>query len=245
MQTLRTKASRQEFFRLVVTDAHMPHLGGFALVEQIKTDATLKDPAIIMLTSSGRSGDAAQWRNKGLTAFLTKPTRQTELKAAVLKALGQASADPGLTNPLGGNPVSTPEYSLSSMRILLAEDNLVNQHLARKLLEKSGHFVTVANDGHEALRLLEQQEFDVVLMDVQMPGMDGLEVTTVLREREKQTGGHLVVIAVTAYAMKGDEERCLEAGMDGYAAKPIVPAQLYKAIEAALERRASAILVPQ
>ncbi len=244
LRTLREKASRREFFRLLVTDAHMPKLDGFALIEQIKTDAALKDLAMIMLTSGGQSGDAAELRDKGVTAFLTKPIRQAELKAAVLKALGQTAADSSPANRLSEKRSAPLEGALLPMRILLAEDNIVNQHLARKLLEKSGHLVTVARDGGEALHLLEQQQFDLALMDVQMPGMDGLEATAILREREKKTGAHLVVIAVTAYAMKGDEERCLEAGMDGYVAKPIVPAQLHKAIEAALLKRAAANLVP-
>ena len=234
LETLQTKASRQEFFRLLVTDAHMPNLDGFALSERIQMDPELKDLQIIMLTSSPQSGDAAQCRKNGLSAFLTKPVRQSELKAAVLRILGQAGAHAGPENPLAEKRLQPPEFSLDPLRILLAEDNIVNQHLARKLLEKESHLVTVAGDGRAALRLLEQQEFDLVLMDVQMPGMDGLEATAVLREREQKTGAHLVVIALTAHAMKRDEDRCLAAGMDGYVAKPIVPADLHRAIKAAM-----------
>jgi two-component system, sensor histidine kinase and response regulator len=123
------------------------------------------------------------------------------------------------------------------LRVLLAEDNAVNQHLTRKLLEKRGHTVAVAGNGREALTLLEKQSFDLVLMDVQMPEMDGFEATAAIREREKRTSEHLPIIAMTAHAMKGDEERCLGAGMDGYVAKPINAEDLFKVIAAVRGRR--------
>jgi CheY-like chemotaxis protein len=121
---------------------------------------------------------------------------------------------------------------------LLAEDNLVNQYLARKLLEKRGHTVAVAGNGREVLALLDQNSFDLVLMDVQMPDMDGFDATAAIRAKEKHTGQHIPIIAMTAHAMKGDEERCLESGMDGYVAKPIRPAALFAAIEAAVSHTA-------
>ena len=136
-----------------------------------------------------------------------------------------------LESPLVERRLPPVGLSQPSLRILLAEDNIINQRLGRKLLEKQGHVVTVAGNGREALGLLEGNEFDLVLMDVQMPEMDGLEATAALREREKKTGAHLPVIALTAHAMKGDEETCLAAGMDAYLTKPIVPAELYIAIQ--------------
>ncbi|MGH9652602.1 MAG: response regulator, partial [Bryobacteraceae bacterium] len=129
-------------------------------------------------------------------------------------------------------PAPLGARSIGALRILLAEDNAVNQRLAQKLLEKRGHAVTLANDGREALELLERMTFDLVLMDVQMPHLDGFAATAAIRAEERQTGGHIPVIAMTAHAMKGDEERCLRAGMDGYVSKPIQPAALFAAIEA-------------
>jgi len=118
-----------------------------------------------------------------------------------------------------------------NLHILLAEDNLVNQRLAARLIEKRGHTTVVVNNGREALKALERQTFDLMLVDVQMPDMDGFEATTAIREKEKVTGSHLPIIAMTAHAMKGDRERCLAAGMDDYVSKPIHPTELFRAIE--------------
>jgi PAS domain S-box-containing protein len=219
-------------FHFMLTDSDMPEMDGFALAQRVQEDPRLGQPAIVMVTSSGQRGDAARCRKAGIAAYLTKPLRQAELRKALLRAVGQRferSETPLVTRH------SLREDS-PPLRILVAEDNAVNQQLVRRLLEKRGHAVTLANNGHEAVSLLEQQRFDLVLMDVQMPDMDGFEATAVLREKEKTTGDHLPVIALTAHAMKGDEERCLQAGMDGYVAKPIVAAQLISAIGAAGSR---------
>jgi len=206
----------------------------------VKRAAKTAPPTILMVTSSGQRGDAARCREVGLAAYLTKPVREAELRQAILGALAQAtqSSSCAVTQLITRHSLreQTPPRTL---RVLLAEDNAVNQHLARRLLEKQGHTVTVAGNGREALAFIEHQPFDLVLMDVQMPEMDGFEATAALREREKGSGEHLPIIAMTAHAIKGDEERCLQAGMDGYVAKPIQPGRLFSTIAAVCSDRAA------
>ena len=215
-------------YNLVLTDMHMPKMDGFGLVENIKQTPDAETATIMMLTSGGQRGDAARCSEMGIAAYLLKPVRQTELREAICRTL-QAKKE------IGGSHMITP-YSLTHttdarpiakrLNILLAEDNLVNQKLAIRLLEKRGHQVTLAQNGKEALAELQDKTFDLVLMDVQMPEMDGLEATRTLRLREQTTGKHQSVVAMTALAMKGDKERCLDAGMDGYLTKPIRPQEL-------------------
>ncbi len=227
-----------EPFQLVITDAQMPAMDGFELAEQVRQEVRLPSPVIMMLTSSGQRGDAARCQKGGVAAYLTKPVCQSELREAILKALGRASQLSSSAEPrLITRHSLREEGPLGTLRVLLAEDNAVNQHLARRLLEKDGHTVTVAANGREALALTEQQNFDLVLMDVQMPEVDGFEATAALREQEQSTGEHLPVIAMTAHAMKGYEERCLQAGMDGYVAKPIQAGRLFSVIAAVCTRR--------
>jgi CheY-like chemotaxis protein len=175
-----------------------------------------------MLTSAGQPGDAARCRELGIAAYLTKPVRRSELRGVILLALSGPSAERDRL------PLVT-RYSLREARhagrILLVEDNKVNQLVARHLLEKRGYTVVVANNGREALSMLDEA-FDCVLMDVQMPEMDGFQCTAIIRDREQMTGSRLPIIAMTAHAMKGDEARCLAAGMDGYLSKPIQPDEL-------------------
>jgi CheY-like chemotaxis protein len=156
-----------------------------------------------------------------------KPVKQSELLDSIVEALSVATAD---EVALAATVRACPE-STTSLRILLTEDGLVNQKVAVNLLEQRGHKVTVANNGQEALTTLDNKSFDVVLMDVQMPTMDGFEATAIIRERERQSGAHIPIIAMTAHAMKGDRERCLEAGMDAYIAKPIRAKDLYETVE--------------
>jgi PAS domain S-box-containing protein len=209
-------------FGLILTDMHMPKMDGFALVERIRQRPELSTATIMMLTSAGHRGDAARCQELGVSAYLLKPIRQSELREAIARVLGAREQK-------GAIPLIT-RYSLQDardpsacLRVLVAEDNLVNQRLATRLLEKRGHRVAVAANGREALDALAKESFDLVLMDVQMPEMDGCEATAALREKEKEKGDgtHQPVIALTAHAMKGDRERCLAAGMDGYLAKPI------------------------
>jgi PAS domain S-box-containing protein len=216
--TLREALGLGRVFPLILLDAHMPEMDGFALAESIKKNPDWKTATIMMLSSAGQRGDAQRCRELGVAAYLNKPVRQGELLDAILTALG--------TRPMKEAPPNlVTRHSLreksNHLRILLVEDNAVNQVLAVRLLEKRGHTVAVAGNGKEGLAALEKQSFDLVLMDVQMPEMDGFEATTAIREKEKTSGNHLPVIAMTAHAMVGDKERCLEAGMDDYITKPI------------------------
>jgi signal transduction histidine kinase/DNA-binding response OmpR family regulator len=216
--------------RLVLTDVHMPVADGFTLAEAIKNDPATADTAVLMLTSGGRAGDAARCRDLGVAAYLTKPIKRSDLRNAILLALGVQSGE-------GNRPALVTRHSLREARrtgrILLVEDNSVNQLVARRLLEKLGHTVMVANNGREALAILDEAAFvgfDCVLMDVQMPEMDGFECTTFIREKEP-AGSRLPIVAMTAHAMKGDEARCLEAGMDAYLSKPIHRDELFDVVE--------------
>jgi two-component system, sensor histidine kinase and response regulator len=212
-------------YGLMLTDMHMPRMDGFGLVGRLKGGVKFSTPTIMMLTSGGQRGDVARCEELGIAAYLNKPVRQAELREAVIRVLHDKQE--GLPVPL------ITRYSLRdkgdllrSLHILLAEDNRVNQKIATRLLEKRGHHVVLAGSGEEALAALAQRSFELVLMDVHMPGMDGLEATIAIREKEKSTGAHQPVIAMTALAMTGDRERCLAAGMDGYLPKPIDLQQL-------------------
>ncbi len=215
-------------FQLVLLDAQMPQMDGFTLAEQILQNPNWRSATVLMLSSAGLRGDAERCRKLGVAAYLTKPIKQSELLEAILTALGrmpQKEARPSLVT----------RHSLRErrtlLRILLAEDNAVNQLLAIRLLEKRGHTVTLAANGNEALAAIQNGEFDLILMDVQMPEMDGFQVTAAIRRKESATGAHIPIIAMTAHAMKGDEERCLTAGMDAYVSKPIRPQGLFEKID--------------
>ena len=209
---------------------HMPKMDGFTLIERIRQRPELSAATIMMLTSAGHRGDAARCEELGVSAYLLKPIRQSELREAIARVLGAREHK-------GAIPLIT-RYSLQDardpaavLRLLLVEDNQVNKLLAVRLLEKRGHHVVVAGNGREALAALEKENFDLVLMDVQMPEMDGFEATAAIRDREKGTANRQPVVAMTAHAMKGDRERCLAAGMDGYLSKPIRPQELDNVLE--------------
>jgi two-component system, sensor histidine kinase and response regulator len=215
-------------------------MDGFGLVELIKLTPENVPAMIMMLTSGGRKGDAARCRELGIAAYLIKPVRETELREAILSVLHSRRQ----TEPQPLVPWSSfrrDRNPARCLRILLAEDNRVNQKVATSLLEKRGHRVVVANNGKEALAVLAGGIFDLVFMDVQMPEMDGLQATMAIREQEKVTGAHQPIIAMTALAMKGDEERCIAAGTDGYLSKPISPEQLDGALESYVHRRSDDI----
>ncbi|MBM3296752.1 MAG: PAS domain S-box protein, partial [Candidatus Aminicenantes bacterium] len=214
-------------FALLLVDALMPDMDGFTLIEKIKKDLGVQESVIMMLTSSGVRGDAARCRELGVNAYLIKPVRQKELLSAILAAFGHKTVK-------DAPPPLITRHSLReagmALRILLAEDNPVNQKVAERLLSKMGHDVRVVSNGREAVQALEEESFHLVFMDVQMPELDGFEATAAVRSREKETGGHMPIVAMTAHALKGDRERCLEAGMDGYVAKPLNMEDLRKAI---------------
>ncbi len=214
-------------FGLMVVDCQMPDIDGFMLVERLRKLPELGDPVTIMLTSGGQRGDAQRCKELGIAAYLIKPVLQSDLLATLLRVLGPRS---DATVPM---PVVTRHMLREArlpLRILLAEDNVVNQRLAVRLLEKEGHSVVVAGDGAQALRAFDKQaKFDLILMDVQMPVMDGMETTAAIRKGEH--GTHIPIVAMTAHAMAGDRQRFLSLGMDGYVSKPIHASDLYDAIE--------------
>jgi signal transduction histidine kinase/DNA-binding response OmpR family regulator len=217
-------------YQLILTDMHMPKMDGFTLVEQIRHRPGLGLMAIMMLTSAAHREDAQRCRALGITSYLLKPIRKVELLTAILAVLGQNRTIPELTTPKPPNQTAQRKV----LNILLAEDNEVNQRVASRILEKMGHAITVANNGAEALALVADHSFDLVLMDIQMPQMDGITATKTLRLQETTTHFHLPIIAMTAHAMKGDREHCLEAGMDGYVSKPIDSRELELAIAKAM-----------
>jgi PAS domain S-box-containing protein len=214
-----------EPYPLVLLDAMMPEMDGYTLARQIKNEPELRETTLMMLSSA--EGSAACAQELELAACLIKPIKQSELFDAIVTSLG---ASPRSDNQPISRPIPEPAGT-RRLRVLLAEDNAVNQKLAVHLLEKRGHDILVANNGKEALAALEKDRFDVVLMDVQMPEMDGFEATAAIRARERATGAHQRIVAMTAHAMKGDREKCLEMGMDGYISKPLQPRELFETIE--------------
>ena len=233
LATLWTASRDQKPFPLVLTDANMPGMDGFALAKQIQQADELGCPVVIMLTSGSPLATVSQRREAGLAACLAKPVKQSDLLDAILCELGMSSA-PATTEVIdSGRRLATTR----PLRVLVAEDGLVNQKLVLCLLEQEGHQVVVASTGHQVLTFLDQHCFDLILMDVQMPEMDGMEATAVIRAREQLTGAHLPIIAMTAHAMKGDLERCLAVGMDAYLAKPIRRDRLFDVIEEVLADR--------
>jgi CheY-like chemotaxis protein len=213
---------------LLLLDAQMPGMDGFALMEKVRQDPELPTATVMMLTSGGQRGDAARCRELGISAYLTKPVRQWELREAILSVLGMEQLKDDSVKLLTRH---TLRQTRRRLRVLLAEDNAINRELVVRLLSKRGHAVVVAANGKQAVSALETQSFDVVLMDVQMPEMDGFEATAAIRQKEKAIGTHVPIIALTAHAMKGDRERCLAGGMDGYVSKPVQAEELIKAVE--------------
>jgi two-component system sensor histidine kinase/response regulator len=228
LDVLQRASESDDPFSLVLLDVQMPIMDGFTVAERIKQNSKLDGVKIIMLTSGGLRGDALRCRDLGVSAYLPKPIKQSELFDAIV---GVLSARALATDPTLLITRHSLRPSRKQFHILLAEDNAVNQKVAVHMLENQGHTVVVANHGREVLAEMEKQSFDLVLMDVQMPEMNGFEATAAIREREKRTGRHIPIIALTAHAIRGDEERCLAAGMDAYVPKPIQAAKLYETIE--------------
>jgi CheY-like chemotaxis protein len=186
----------------------------------------------MMLTSGGLRGDAARCKELGVQAYLTKPVRGAELLKAIQTVLGSADESDKEKSLITQH---TLRENHAGLKILLAEDNAVNQKVAVRVLEKRGHKVVVAGNGKAAVEATAMEEFDLVLMDVQMPEMDGLEATAAIRVREQTTGRHIPIIAMTAHAMVGDKEDCLAAGMDSYLSKPLQFKELFAVIERTLD----------
>jgi signal transduction histidine kinase/DNA-binding response OmpR family regulator len=234
MQAIEIAKGTASSFALILLDCHMPEMDGFALAEKIQKDPELCAAAIMMLTSAGQLGDAARCRELGIRGYLVKPFHQAELLEAICGILNKET-------PVNKNVPLVTRHTLQAdkyrARVLLAEDNIINQTLAVRLLQKRGYAVKVAGDGRAAVEAFETGQFDIVLMDIQMPGMDGFEATAAIRAVEKLTGAHIPIIALTAHALKGDKELCISAGMDGYVSKPIQMVELASLIEKLLANK--------
>jgi PAS domain S-box-containing protein len=213
-------------FALVLLDVHMPDMDGFAVAERIRSTQKRHGAKVILLTSAGRADDAARCRELGISGYLTKPIKQSELFDAIVTAMAEHAPRQDRSRRSG----ASLQAAGRSLRVLLAEDNPVNQMLATRILEKLGHKVQVANSGKQAIERVQAEGFDLIVMDVQMPEMDGLEATAAIRAAEAGTGKHVPIVAMTAHAMKGDRERCLNSGMDAYLSKPIRIDELKQAI---------------
>jgi two-component system sensor histidine kinase/response regulator len=222
LQILMQATEARKPFALVLTDGNTADMGGFRLAQEIRKNPALPVAIVMMLTSGGQRGDVARCRALGLAGYLTKPVGEAELLDVILRVTG--STRPETTRSLVTEHAVREERR--ALRILLAEDNPVNQRLATRLLERRGHRVTVVGNGQDALELASSQNFDIILMDVQMPVMDGLEATRRIRGRNLS----IPILAMTAHAMEGDRQRCLDAGMDGYTSKPIRAEELFAAI---------------
>ncbi len=241
LSALREAQQKGNAFNLLLTDVNLPKTDGLRLVEQVKADPQLAVTPVIVLTSAQREEDLERCEDLQVAAHLTKPVKQSDLLDAIAATMGGAvfhREDPVET-------LAEAEARLPRLRILLTEDSQINQRLVLGLLERQRHHVVVANNGQEALERLASSSFDIVLMDVQMPIMDGLEATRSIRKLEKQQGGHIPIIAMTAHAMKGDRERCLAAGMDQYLSKPIRARQLVDMLALVTAQEALPIEVPE
>jgi signal transduction histidine kinase/DNA-binding response OmpR family regulator len=237
LEALTAAAREGNPFVLVLLDANMPEVDGFTVAEEIARRPELAGATIMMLTSSGKYGDAARCRALGIAAYLTKPIKGEDLLEAIFRVINIGPRDvrrkAGSLSPprrSSARPV-VAAAPIRGARVLLAEDNVVNQRVAAGLLTRRGHDVTIVQNGREAMAAIERDSFDMVLMDVQMPDIGGIEATQAIRMRERGTGRHLRIVAMTAHAMTGDRERCLAAGMDGYLSKPVDQKMLFAVVE--------------
>jgi len=230
MDKLRAAAVAGDPFEAAVIDVWMPEIDGERLGEMIRDDPLLKDTVMIMMTSLGKRGDAKRLEELGFAGYLTKPVKQSQLFGALAMALGRGKARGNLRDGIITRHTIAEDRKLR-IRILLAEDNITNQKIGLKMLEKMGYRADAVANGLEAIEALESVPYDLVLMDIQMPEMDGLEATAAIRKKEEATGARIPIIAMTAHAMKDDREMCFEAGMDDHVAKPVQPQKLAEAIE--------------
>ncbi|OGD22126.1 MAG: hypothetical protein A2Y69_04310 [Candidatus Aminicenantes bacterium RBG_13_59_9] len=228
MVILDDAQERRKHFQIILMDANLPGHDSFLILDYVKDNPDLGKSVIMMMNSSGNRIDATPWLKVGISTHLGKPVKPSELKKGILNVLGMAPKPLEQAEAGGRNSGAMPNRR--AYRILIAEDNLVNQRVAIYMLEKQGHQVTGAMNGEEALSAMEKENFELVLMDVQMPKMDGFQATRLIRAKERETSGHIPIIAMTAHAMKGDRERCLEMGMDDYIAKPLNVKQLSETI---------------
>jgi PAS domain S-box-containing protein len=232
---LGAASARNEPFDLILLDVVMPDMDGMSVLEQISRDCQSGRPPVLMLSSANPPGVVDRCRKLGAAAYLSKPICPSDLLVAMEKAL-HGNREPHPSTRQATAPAARPaEHEQPGLRILVVEDNPVNQLLATRVLQKAGHSTAVADNGEEALAALDKDPFDLVLLDIQMPVLDGWQTIARIRDRERLRGGHLPIVAMTAHAMKGDCERCLEAGMDAYATKPLQTSELFAAIAVALD----------
>ncbi|HEX4004260.1 MAG TPA: response regulator [Candidatus Acidoferrales bacterium] len=229
LATLKRAHEEGRPFRLLVSDMHMPLMDGCTLAREIRSNASFSALPIILLSSGGQTDEASLCRPLSISACLMKPVQPSDLLDAILATLPQ----PSLVESMRITAVAAPEAGPDPLRILLAEDNPVNQKLAVTLLQKRGHTVIATENGQQAVLTLEREKIDLVLMDVQMPVMDGFEAIRLIRAKERISGAHMPIIALTAHAMKGDREKCLAVGADDYVSKPIRISDLLAAMERA------------
>jgi two-component system, sensor histidine kinase and response regulator len=215
----------------------MPEMDGFMFATRVRRDRQLRSTPLVMLTSAAHPDDPARCRKLGIEGHLTKPVKQSDLLDTILSLFGGRAQR-------GADAVETLDRTpLRALRVLVAEDNQVNRQFVTRVLEKRGHAVTTTENGRQAIDAIAAGapgHFDLVLMDVQMPEVDGLSATVLIRQRERSSGGHIPIVAMTAHAMSGDRERCLSAGMDDYVSKPLHPHELVAAVERAVEARQTA-----
>jgi two-component system sensor histidine kinase/response regulator len=225
IEALRRGAAGHERFDVVITDGQMPDVDGFMLARRIKQDQSLAATPIVMLTSMSSTADVARCQRLGIDAHLSKPVKHSDLLDTLSALFGVSTRRP--ETAVGALPAAP----LRALHLLVAEDNPVNRTLVTKLLQKRGHRITAVENGRAAVEASRETPFDAILMDLQMPDLNGLEATVAIRSREATRGGHVPIIALTAHAMQGDRERCLAAGMDGYLSKPIDVNALIVAVE--------------
>jgi len=235
MERVREEHASGTRYDVVLLDAQMPETDGFAAAARLMNDPSGSEaPLILMLNAGDLGSDAVRCRGLGVARYLVKPVMPSDLRETMLATLGLEVVEP---EAQAADISPTTGAGLAGRRVLVAEDHPVNRKLVRKLLEKRSLVPVLASDGNEVLQALKSDTFDLILMDVQMPGLDGLQTTEAIRAREQETGGHVPILAMTAHAMQRDRERCLRAGMDAYVTKPLSPEELYGAIEALLTER--------
>ena len=217
LAAIETAQRRGLPFRMLLVDVHMPGMDGFSFVAEAQSRFGVEGSTVVMLTSDRRPGDLDRCRELGLAAHLTKPIQHWALEQTMLGVMSReavvVSREPA-TQPAAAAPARR-------LRVLVAEDNVVNQKLAAALIARRGHDPVVVSNGQEAVSAWTNEPVDVIFMDVQMPEMDGFQATALIREAERSRGTHVPIVAMTAHAMTGDRDRCLEAGMDDYVTKPI------------------------
>jgi CheY-like chemotaxis protein len=234
MSHLDRATSENKPYSIILFDPYLPGTDSFMLLDYIKQIPDLTKTMIVMVGSRGNRGDADPWLKLGVSSFLAKPIKISDLAEGINTTLGtpkKAEAQPEAPKE------KHAEKSQECYRVLIVEDNMVNRKVAHFMLEKKGHEVTGVENGKEAITALENSIFDLILMDVQMPVMDGLEATAAIRKKEESTDDHIPIIAMTAHAMKGDRERCLEAGMDDYTTKPLNPEEVFHKIYSAMKSK--------